>query len=313
MPAPIRPSPKRHVFKIGGKPVTQAVPAKTGAAKPNQESISSLAWVGAEETKERGAADQSNGETLSQYLSKAPKKVPTYSVSGAIGQAVSRAVEQQVEGAKKSLWGFTKSTRSHIVASAIFAAAFISLVTFFGFSKPSPRYLPKYSVFASKPLVLGSVSNRVFGQDSKAEVLNKVFEVYKCPLAGMGEVFVEEADKNDIPYWLVAAIGFQESSCGKVTPKPFMEGVEEEEEATEENTEESYNAWGWGVYGDNVYMFDDWEHGIKVVSKYMGNTFYSKGVTDLCEIEKIYTPPSEGSWCEHIAHFRDVIESYEDK
>ena len=60
-------------------------------------------------------------------------------------------------------------------------------------------------------------------------------------------------------------------------------------------------------------MFDGWEHGIKVVSKYMGNTFYSEGVTDLCEIEKIYTPPSEGSWCEHIAHFRDVIEGYEDE
>ncbi len=311
MPAPTKPSPKRHVFKIGGKPVTQAAPAKSGAAKLNQESISSLAWLGAEETKEKGAVDQLNQETetLSQYLSKAPKKVPAYSVSGSVG----RVMEQQVEVAKKSLGGFTKSARSHIVASAIFAAAFISLMMFFGFSKPSPRYLPKYSVFASKPLVLGSVSNRVFGQDSKAEVLNKVFEVYKCPLAGMGEVFVEEADKNDIPYWLVAAIGFQESSCGKVTPKPLMEGVPEDEEATEENTEESYNAWGWGVYGDNVYMFDGWEHGIKVVSKYMGNTFYSEGVTDLCEIEKIYTPPSEGSWCEHIAHFRDVIEGYEDE
>jgi hypothetical protein len=108
---------------------------------------------------------------------------------------------------------------------------------------------------------------------------------------------VEEADKNEIPYWLVAAVSFQESNCGKKTPE--KEGVE------------SYNAWGYGVWGDNVMMFENWEAGIESVSRYMGKKFISKGVTDTCEMMKTYTPPSQGSWCKGVNHFKEVITTFE--
>ena len=154
----------------------------------------------------------------------------------------------------------------------------------------------KYSTFSSKPLVLGVVSSRLEGDDARAEALDQFFESYNCPMKDMGEIFVREADKNGIPYWLVAAVSFQESNCGKKTPEPG--GVE------------SYNAWGWGVYGNNVKMFDDWEHGITVVSKYFRERFYDKGVTEPCEIMKIYTPPSNGSWCNGINFFREKMIEY---
>jgi len=58
-------------------------------------------------------------------------------------------------------------------------------------------------------------------------------------------------------------------------------------------------------------MFDSWEHGIKVVSAYMNERFFSQGVTELCDIMKVYTPPSKGSWCAGVEYFKDAIDEYQ--
>ena len=154
----------------------------------------------------------------------------------------------------------------------------------------------KYNIFSSKPLVLGAMANSTGVTDSRAAKIDKVFFENNCELTGLGDVFVREADKNDIPYWIVAAISFQESSCGKKTPK--VDG------------KETYNAWGWGVYGDNVVSFESWEEGIEVVSKYLNEKFFSKGVKEPCEIMQVYTPPSKGSWCNGVEYFQDEIHTY---
>lgn len=160
----------------------------------------------------------------------------------------------------------------------------------------TPKY-NKYAIFSSKPLTSLVASTNFFGGDPRAASLEKILDAYNCPLAGYGKTMVKEADKNKIPYWLVAAIAFQESSCGKITPK--LDGGEE-----------SYNAWGWGVWGPHVKPFEDWEDGIKTVSKYLGEKFFAKGITDTCEIMKIYTPPSDGSWCKGVDYFGEIIQNY---
>jgi hypothetical protein len=154
----------------------------------------------------------------------------------------------------------------------------------------------KYSLYSARPLVLGAMTGEAGLGDPRAAKIDQVFSSYNCPLEGLGNVFVSEADKNDIPYWVVAAISFQESSCGKRIP--MVDSLP------------SYNAWGWAVYGDNVKVFDSWEHGIAVVSEYMSERFFSQGVTDLCEIMRTYTPPSQGSWCEGVDYFKDIINEY---
>lgn len=154
----------------------------------------------------------------------------------------------------------------------------------------------KYSIFSSRPLVLGTSTTRLLGTDPRAAKIDKVLEYFKCPMRDLGESYVQEAEKNGIPYWIVPAIGFQESSCGKNSPT--IDG------------NETYNAWGWGVWGDETKGFDSWEHGISVVSKYIGERFFSQGITDPCEIMKTYTPPSSGSWCEGVKYFGEIIENY---
>ena len=135
-------------------------------------------------------------------------------------------------------------------------------------------------------------------QDARALKIEGVFNKFKCPLAGTGEYIVQKADDHNIPYWLVAAVSFQESGCGKKTP--IVAGLEN-----------SYNAWGYGVWGNNVKTFADWEAGISALSNYFDVNFFSKGITDPCEIMRVYTPPSKGSWCEGVKYFGEMIQNFE--
>lgn len=195
--------------------------------------------------------------------------------------------------------------KSNVKAGVTGVWASFSIVAIFAFvtsimtipQKAVPENTTKYSIYSSKPLTIKTTTASIYSKDSRAQKINSVYRIYNCPLEGMGDVMVYEADKNNIPWWLVAAISFQESGCGKRTPKT--------------NGVESYNAWGWGVYGDYVFSFDNWVRGIETVSKYLSDKFYSKGIIDTCEIMKTYTPPSKGSWCEGVNHFGDVIQNYE--
>src|SRR3989344_2318025 len=119
-------------------------------------------------------------------------------------------------------WFFASSVISIFVAAAALATTLAPI------SPPPPK--SGYTVYASKPLVLGSATDALEQIDARAERLDQFFNKHGCPLAGKGGAFVKYADENGIPYWLVAAIAFQESSCGKQTP--------------ELNGKESYNAWG---------------------------------------------------------------------
>jgi hypothetical protein len=184
-----------------------------------------------------------------------------------------------------------------MISLGINAALLIAIVFLITSGNSSTGKYNKYSIFSSKPLAALASSTNLFGGDPRAATLDKIFGAYNCPLTGLGKIFVKEADKNDIPYWFTAAIAFQESSCGKITPKI-------------ETGEETYNAWGWGVWGKHVKSFANWEEGIAKVSEYLGNNFFSRGVTDTCEIMHIYTPPSDGSWCRGVNYFGDIIQNY---
>lgn len=151
-------------------------------------------------------------------------------------------------------------------------------------------------IYAPNPPSQASIDLQASYTNAQELRLQKIFSNFNCPLLGTEKFMVEKAKEFNIPYWLVAAVAFQESNCGKKSPKV--------------NGAESYNAWGYGVWGNNIKTFSSWEAGITAVSKYFANNFYSKGITDLCEIMKTYTPPSNGSWCEGVKYFAQIIESY---
>lgn len=153
-------------------------------------------------------------------------------------------------------------------------------------------------LYSAKTLENNQTSFETTSVDVRAYKIEAVFDKFKCPLSGTGNYLVQKADEHQIPYWLVASVAFQESGCGKKTPKVV-------------GLEESYNAWGYGVWGGNVKTFESWQAGISAVSKYFDINFFSKGITDPCEIMKTYTPPSKGSWCEGVKYFGELIEKFE--
>ena len=227
-------------------------------------------------------------------------------------ETVSSLSELKIETADKKTFsfdldGFKQLVRFlpkfDVVTTSRWGTAFVGLsfvLIAFVFKVPilkAQQLAPeKYSVFSSTPLTIENVDTRIVHIDSKAERIDSIFRKYKCPLAGFGQVFVDEAEKNEIPYWLLPAMAFQESSCGKNTP--VVDGID------------TYNLFGWAVWGENVHGFDSYEHAIQTVSKYMYTKFYSQNITELCDIMKVYTPPSNGSWCQGVGYFAEEIESY---
>lgn len=232
-------------------------------------------------------------------------------------ETIDTLISEEVPGRLKQLSNFTRNFINNLenelktlrhkrvkliptiwAASSAILVALIVILTASGHASTHRTKNTKYSVFSSKPLTLTSTTARLFGGNTEAAALDAIFESYNCPLAGLGRNFVKEAERNGIPFWLAAAISFQESNCGRKTPKA-------------EGFDETYNAWGWGVWGNNLRIFDSWTEGIEKVSKYLGDEFFSQGITDPCEIMKIYTPPSEGSWCNGVKYFGDIILDYQ--
>lgn len=168
----------------------------------------------------------------------------------------------------------------------------------FVYATPFKNRAESPQVFGAQTLRLPETQFQTTQVDSRVLKIEKVFAKFKCPLAGNGAFIVQKADEHGVPYWLVPAVSFQESGCGKKTPEPV--GIAE-----------SYNAWGYGVWGNNIKTFSNWEAGISAVSKYFGVNFFSKGITDPCQVMATYTPPSNGSWCEGVKYFADLIENFE--
>lgn len=185
---------------------------------------------------------------------------------------------------------FNWALYSHIVF------VFLALVVVLYPTKSSTQNKNKYTIYTSKPLSINESKFEISVTDARAQKINNIFRDYKCPLEGLGDTFVKEADKNNIPWYIVAAISFQESGCGKKIP--YVDGTP------------SYNAWGYAVYGDNVHTFDNWVQGIETMSRYLSKRFYSQGVSDTSDIMRTYTPPSLGSWYKGVDYFSNLIQNY---
>ncbi len=130
--------------------------------------------------------------------------------------------------------------------------------------------------------------------DSRVKVLKKFLEKYRSPLIPFASTFVEVADKYDIDWKLVAAISGVESTFGREIP------------------DNSFNGWGWGIYGDNIIRFSSWEEGIETVSEGLRTNYINKwGAEDVWEIGRFYA--SSPTWAQRVVYFMDKIDEFKDK
>lgn len=131
-------------------------------------------------------------------------------------------------------------------------------------------------------------------QDNRAIVLKHFLTEHDSPLAPYSNDFVSFADKYNLDWKLVAAISGLESTFGQQIPY------------------NSYNGWGWGVYGDNVIRFSSWKEGIETISKGLRENYLKQNtVSDPYIIGPTYA--SSPTWAERVAYFMRAIDNYKIK
>jgi len=152
------------------------------------------------------------------------------------------------------------------------------------YAKTSASSAALVTPFASKQTV----------EDNRAKILRDYLESRNSPLAPYAQTFVDEADKNGLDWKLVAAISGLESSFGIQIPY------------------NSYNGWGYGVYGDNVRRFDSWEDGIAVVSVALRNDYMNKwNAKSVPEIGRLYA--ASPTWAIRVQYFINDIDKFTTK
>lgn len=126
--------------------------------------------------------------------------------------------------------------------------------------------------------------------DARAVVVKNYLRKYNSPLEPFARQEVEISDKYDLDWRLLIAIAQQESNlCKKIPPN-------------------SYNCWGYGIYGNLVTRFDSYTTGMETVAKGLKKNYIDKGLVTPEEIMAKYTPPSKGSWARGVNQFLAELE-----
>ncbi len=150
--------------------------------------------------------------------------------------------------------------------------------------------LSKQFSFSAAPLVLGEFSGEIKFVDGRAVNLKNFFRKYNSPLYDSADFIVKTSDKYGFDYRLLPAIAMQESNLCRVIP------------------ENSFNCWGYGIYGSQVLRFSSYDEAAETVAKGLKKNYIDKGLTTPEAIMSKYTPSSPGSWAKAINHFIGALE-----
>ena len=134
---------------------------------------------------------------------------------------------------------------------------------------------PEYTtVFSALPSQKTDIITSVKTADARAEILRQYLARYESPLEPLADLIVSVADENDFDYRWMVAIAQQESNLCKRIP------------------EDSYNCWGWGIYGDKVTRFDSFEEAIRRIAPQFKEIFLQNNHSkDPFKVMRTYTPP----------------------
>jgi len=146
-------------------------------------------------------------------------------------------------------------------------------------------------VFAALPDQTTYIKTSLKTADARPEIIRQYLEKYNSPLLPHANLLVEIADEYDFDYRWMVAIAQQESNLCKKIPA------------------NSFNCWGWGIYGDKVTRFDNYEHAITSIAPQFKDKFL-KGMhdEDPYQVMQTYAPPSEGSWAFGVMQFFNELE-----
>lgn len=188
-------------------------------------------------------------------------------------------------------------TRMGFVA-AWFAASTTALIFSLIFSlylvspkivKPSVQ---NFKLYAALPKTESYISQDIVYTDARSKIIEDFFTDYKSPLANLSSIFVQVADKYQLDWRLLPAIAMQESNGAKRV------------------INNSYNPFGYGIYGTLVIKFKSWDEAIERVGKAIREDYLNQGLKTPYQIMAKYTPPSlakNGSWAKGVSSFMEEL------
>ena len=181
---------------------------------------------------------------------------------------------------------------AYFIVTLLFLLSSIYYFAFLSFKTKGALAIDNSMVaYAALPELQNGFKDKVIAKDARAELLASYFRKYNSELTPFAQNIVDAADQYQIDYRLVPAIAMQESNLCKVVP------------------DNSYNCWGFGIYGDQVKHFPNYESAIETVTKTLASDYKSEGLITPEQIMKKYTPGSHGSWASGVSEFMAQISS----
>lgn len=151
-------------------------------------------------------------------------------------------------------------------------------------------------VISTRPVLAEKVEGNVVPEqieakqlDNQAKILAQYLSKQNSPLQYHAQDFINAAKVYNLDWRLLPAIAGVESTFGKFIPG-------------------GYNAWGWGVYGNQAIYFSSWKEAIFAVSKGLRENYLDKGLTDPYAINRIYAVSP--TWGGKVTYFMQDIEKF---
>jgi hypothetical protein len=143
--------------------------------------------------------------------------------------------------------------------------------------------------YAALPTSQNIQSAEIIPGDGRAERIREFLASYNSPLEPYANDIVKAADDYGIDYRLIVSIAMQESGLCRSAPP------------------NSYNCWGFGIYGTTVKDFVNYQDGIYTVTKALSQNYKSRGLVTPNQIMTMYTPSSNGSWAFGVNQFMQEL------
>lgn len=141
--------------------------------------------------------------------------------------------------------------------------------------------------FVDSPALPDQVKAQVF--DPQAKILADYLAAHESPLQYHAQDFVNAAKAYGLDWKLLPAIAGVESTFGRFTPG-------------------GYNAWGWGVYGNQAVYFRSWKVGIYTVSRGLKEHYVDRGLTNPYSINRVYAKSPH--WGGKVTYFMKDLEKF---
>lgn len=149
-----------------------------------------------------------------------------------------------------------------------------------------------YRLYQALPQTQSEITDTIQVQDGRVKIVEDFFSDYNSNLKPHAQTFIDVADKHHIDYRLLPAIAMQESNGGKKMPK------------------DSFNPFGFGIYGSKILKFESFDEAIEVVGESLRVDYIDQGLKTPFEIMSKYTPPSlskGNAWAKGVSSFMEEL------